>query len=61
MLDRLQERAERIGAEAVDRARRRVAHELEEQGMRVSTSAQGVTVEGRRLSERLGWIGGLVR
>ena len=52
MLDLLNKRAERIGVDAVERARQRIIGELDEPGVRLN---------GRRLSERLWWIGGLFR
>jgi hypothetical protein len=61
MLDRLSRRAERIGADAALRAKRRIAAGFDEPGITVSIGAEDVTLEGHRLSERLGWIGRLFR
>lgn len=61
MFERLMGRADRIGADAVERAKRRIVAELDEPGVSATTSAQGVVLSGRRLNERLRWIGGLYR
>jgi hypothetical protein len=61
MFDRLKDRAERIGIDAVDQARRRIMAELDEPGVSVAASEQGVTLRGLQVGERLWWIGGLFR
>jgi len=61
MFEALQERAERLGASAVERAKRRIVAELDEPRVSAAADEQGVTLSGRRLSDRLRWIGGLFR
>jgi hypothetical protein len=61
MFERLGSRADRIGAEAAERVKRRIVADLDEPGVSTAVSAQGVVLSGRRLSERLRWIGGLFR
>jgi hypothetical protein len=61
MFERLGDRADRIGAEAVERAKRRIVADLDEPAVTATISMQGVVLSGRRLSERLRWIGGLFR
>ena len=61
MLERLQERAERIGIQAVARAKRRIIAELDEPGTSAAEADGRIVLSGRRLTERVRWVGGLFR
>lgn len=59
--ERLQDRAEQVGAEAVECAKRRILAEMNEPGISAAGAGNRIVLRGRRLNERLRWIGGLFR
>lgn len=61
MFEPLQQRAERIGVAAVGRAKEKIAAQLKEPGVLATVTETGVALTGRRVGERLRWIGGLFR
>lgn len=62
MMERLEERGQRIGEAGVRRAVDRLAAKLgEERGVRVEVGEDRVSVSGRGLWRRLRWIGGMLK